>query len=245
MSLLHSDMHAAKRILPLALVIAVLAGGYALGLQHYLSWAALGERQTALRAMVQANPVGAAAAYLAIYAIAVAASFPGALLITVAGGLLFGTLAGAAMAVCGATAGAVIIFLAARSALAPFLVRRAGGLLDRLRPGLQRDGFSYLLALRLIPVMPFWLINLAAALCGDAAAPISRRRPSSGSFQRPPSMPRSAPASAACWRPGGTPDLSQVLSAPVLLPLLGLALLALLPVGWRRWQARTGRVRNA
>lgn len=244
MSLLHSDMHAAKRILPLALVIAVLAGGYALGLQHYLSWAALGERQTALRAMVQANPVGAAAAYLAIYAIAVAASFPGALLITVAGGLLFGTLAGAAMAVCGATAGAVIIFLAARSALAPFLVRRAGGLLDRLRPGLQRDGFSYVLALRLIPVMPFWLINLAAALCGVRLAHFAVAT----FFGIIPATTVYASIGAGLGgvlAAGRTPDLSQVLSAPVLLPLLGLALLALLPVGWRRWQARTGRVRNA
>ncbi len=153
-------------MLRLALIVAVLVGAYALGLQHYVSWSALAERQAAWLAAVQAHPVTAGAAYVAVYALAVAASFPGALIITVAGGLLFGTMTGAALAVCGATTGAVVIFLAARLALRPYLARRAGKLLDRLRPGLQQDGFCYLLALRLIPVVPFWLVNLAAALSG-------------------------------------------------------------------------------
>ena len=68
------------------------------------------------------------------------------MVITVAGGLLFGTLLGAALAVAGATIGAVLLFLAARGALGPVLAARAGPWLDRLRPGLARDGFHYLLA---------------------------------------------------------------------------------------------------
>lgn len=88
------------------------------------------------------------------------------MILTLAGGLLFGTVTGAARAVAGATIGAVLLFLAARCALGGWLAGRARGLLDRVRPGLERDGFSYMLALRRLPVVPFWLVNLALALVG-------------------------------------------------------------------------------
>ena len=226
-----------KRLLPLAVILAMLAGAYALGLQHYLSWTVLGERQAAWRAAVQAQPVAVGAIYVAVYAAAVAASFPGALVITLAGGLLFGAVIGAALAVCGASLGAVTIFLAARTALGPFLARRAGGLLERVRPGLERDGFSYVLALRLIPVVPFWLINLAAALCGVRVLPFAAATfigiiPATAVYAGIGAGLGDVLAS------GRRPDLSIVVTLPVLLPLLGLALLALLPVGWRLWQRR-------
>lgn len=226
-----------KRLLPLAVIVAMLAVGYAFGLQHYLSWSVLGEKQVAWRAAVQARPVSVGAIYLGIYAAAVACSFPGALLITLTGGLLFGAVAGTALAVCGASVGAVIIFLAARTALGPFLARRAGGLLDRVRPGLERDGFSYVLALRLIPVVPFWLINLAAALCGVrlwhfAVATFIGIIPATAVYAS------IGAGLGDVLAAGRRPELGQVLSLPVLLPLLGLAALSLLPVGWRLWQAR-------
>ena len=71
----------------------------------------------------------------------------------------------------GATGGAVLLFLAARSTLRPLLARRARPFLERVGPALERDGFSYLLALRLLPVLPFWLLNLAPALVGMRLAP--------------------------------------------------------------------------
>jgi uncharacterized membrane protein YdjX (TVP38/TMEM64 family) len=111
-------------------------------------------------------PLAAAAAYVAAYAVAVTLSIPFGALFTVSGGLLFGTLAGGMLAVAGATIGAILVFLAVRSALAPLFAARAAGFLDRVRPGLQRDGFSYLLAMRLTPVVPFWLTNIAPALLG-------------------------------------------------------------------------------
>jgi len=92
-------------------------------------------------------------------------------LLGIAGGLLFGPLLAVVCIVPGATVGAILLFLAARSALGGPLRRRAASLLDRVRPGLERDGFSYLLSLRLLPVVPFWLLNLAAALVGMRLAP--------------------------------------------------------------------------
>ncbi len=225
-----------KGFAPLLLILAVLAAGLAFGVQHQLSWAALAAHQAALRTWVAADPFATAAAYVAVYALAVAVSFPGAVWITVAGGFLFGTAPGAALAVSGSTIGAVLLVLAARSALGPLLTRRAGGLIERVRPRLQRDGFSYVLALRLLPVVPFWLVNLAAAVAGVrlthfVAATVIGVIPASTVFA-------SIGAGVGnVLETGRTPDLSVIVSAPVLLPLLGLAALALLPVAWRRWKA--------
>jgi uncharacterized membrane protein YdjX (TVP38/TMEM64 family) len=225
-----------KRLAPLVLILAMLAAGFAFGLQHQLSWTALAAHRAALRTWVEAAPLATAAAYVAIYALAVAVSFPGAVWITIAGGFLFGTARGAALAVAGSTVGAVLLVLAARSALGPLLARRAGRFIERMRPGLERDGFSYVLALRLIPVVPFWLTNLGAALTGVrlwhfAAATLIGTIPATTVF---------ASVGAGVSEVLGTgrkPDVSVILSAPVLLPLLGLALLSLLPVAWRWWKA--------
>jgi uncharacterized membrane protein YdjX (TVP38/TMEM64 family) len=226
-----------KRLAPLLLILAALALAYALGLQRQLSWTALAAHQAALRTWVQAEPLATAAGYVAVYTLAVAASFPGAIWITITGGLMFGTKLGAALAVCGSTLGAILLFLAARSALGPFLERRAGRLLDRLRPGLQRDGFLYVLALRLIPVMPFWLINLAAALSGVRlshfiAATVIGIIPAVTVFAS------IGAGIGGVLAAGQIPDISIIFSPTVLLALLGLAALALLPVGWRYWSRK-------
>ena len=226
-----------KRLAPLLLILAALALAYALGLQRQLSWTALAAHQAALRTWVQAEPLATAAGYVAVYTLAVAASFPGAIWITITGGLMFGTALGAALAVCGSTLGAILLFLAARSALGPFLERRAGRLLDRVRPGLQRDGFLYVLALRLIPVMPFWLINLAAALTGVRlshfiAATVIGIIPAVTVFAS------IGAGIGGVLAAGQIPDRSIIFSPPVLLPLLGLALLSLLPVAWRHWSRK-------
>jgi len=230
-------MTMARCLLPLLLLFAVLAAGYALGLQHWLSWEALAARQAELRQAVAARPAGSAALYVLVYALAVAVSFPGAVVLTIAGGLLFGVPGGTALAVCGATLGAVVFFLAARSALRPLLARRFGVLLERLRPGMERNGFSYVLALRLLPVVPFWLINIAAALSGVrlsafALATLLGIVPAGAVYASV------GAGIGGVLAEGGRPDLSVILSPPVLLPLLGLAVLAVLPQGWRWWKAR-------
>src|SRR5271170_3596823 len=96
-----------KRLAPLLLIVAALALAYALGLQRQLSWTAVAAHQTALRTWVHADPLATGAGYVAVYALAVAVSFPGAIWITITGGLLFGTALGATLAVCGSTIGAV------------------------------------------------------------------------------------------------------------------------------------------
>jgi len=173
-----------------------------------------------------------------VYALVVAVSLPGGVVMTLAGGLLFGAWLGTALTVAGATLGACALFLAARSALAPLVAGRAAGLVDRIRPGLERDGFFYLLTLRLIPAVPFWLANLAPALVGMpfgafAAATFIGIIPGTAVF---------AGIGAGLGEvlvAGGRPDLGIVFSPPILLPLLGLAALSLLGAWWRK------RTRNA
>lgn len=170
----HRHSAGRKRLLrwaPLALVALLLAIGYAFGLQHYLSLDTIRSYQASLAGFVAANAVAAAAAYFLVYVAAVTLSFPGASILTAAGGLMFGCVAGTALAWLAATIGATLIFLVARTSLGDFLAERAGSRMQRLREGFQRNGFSYLLFLRLVPLFPFWLINLAAALFGMRLLP--------------------------------------------------------------------------
>jgi uncharacterized membrane protein YdjX (TVP38/TMEM64 family) len=225
----------ALRLLPLLLVIAAIGAAIVYGVPHALSWSALGARQAALSAATRAHPVASLLLYVAAYAVVVALSIPGSVVMTVAGGLLFGTALGGAAAAMGATLGAILLFLIVRLALRPIVTRRAGRLLERIGPGLERDGFSYLLAIRLIPAFPFWLVNLAPALVGMrlppyAAATLLGVIPAALVFASV------GAGLGGVLAAGGQPDLAVMFSPRILLPLAGLAALSLLPVLWRRWR---------
>jgi uncharacterized membrane protein YdjX (TVP38/TMEM64 family) len=223
-----------RRLWPLALLVAVAALFYLFGLHRWLSFESLAAHRTALAGFVSGSPVLAALLYVGAYVLVVAFSLPGGAVMTVTGGFLFGPWAGAALAVVGATLGASALFLAARYALAETLARRAGPLLGRVRDELRRDGFWYLLSLRLIPVVPFWLANLAPALAGMpfpayAGATLLGIVPGTAVF---------AGIGAGLGQvldAGGRPDLSVIFSPGVVLPLAGLAALSLLGVFGKRF----------
>lgn len=155
-----------KRLWPLALLLAATALVFAMGWHRYLTLQELVERREALRAAIAGHTPMAILIFMAIYAATVALSLPGAAVLTLAGGFLFGWFWGALASVVAATAGAIVVFLIARSALGEPLAARAGPWLGKLRQGFQEDGFNYLLFLRLVPIFPFWLVNLAPALLG-------------------------------------------------------------------------------
>ncbi len=166
----HGAMSWLKRLWPLLLLAAAAAIVLAMGWQSYLSLGELARNRDALGAFIDANLPLALLAFVALYAVTVALSVPGAAVLTLAGGLLFGWLLGGIASVIGATLGAVVVFLIARSALSEVLAARAGPWLDRFREGFKQDAFSYLLFLRLVPIFPFWLVNLAPGLLGVSFA---------------------------------------------------------------------------
>ncbi len=155
-----------RRLLPLIVLAAAAGLILSQGWHNLISFQQLALNQQALQAWISQNLIGALAVYMAIYVIVVALSLPGGAVLTVAGGLLFGWLLGGAVTVIAATLGATAIFLIARSSLGEPLAARAGPWLGKFRTGFQESALSYLLFLRLVPVFPFWVVNLAPALLG-------------------------------------------------------------------------------
>jgi uncharacterized membrane protein YdjX (TVP38/TMEM64 family) len=155
-----------RRFVPLIIVVAAAAVVFAMGWQRQLSFESLVRHHEALRAFIAAHEVSAVAAYVALYIAAAALSIPVGVFLTVTSGILFGAGLGGAASVVGATVGAICIFLIAKSAVGDYLVRRAGPLAQKLARGFRADAFSYLLFLRLVPIFPFWIVNLVPALVG-------------------------------------------------------------------------------
>lgn len=152
------------RFAPLAIVLAGLALGYAFGLHRYLSLMFLAESQESLKAYVAENRAFSLVGFGMIYALAVAFSFPAASILTIFAGFLFGWVAGGIVVAIAATVGATAIFLVARSALGEGLTRKVGSKVAKLADGFENNAFGYLLFLRLAPVFPFFIVNIAPAL---------------------------------------------------------------------------------
>ena len=155
-----------KRYAPIALVVGGLGLGYVFGLHEYFSLDYLMGARDSLRATVENNLVLSALAFVAIYAAATAVAFPAASVLTVFAGFLFGWLLGGALTSVAATLGATALFVAARTAFGDVLREKAGPSVRKLAEGFEENAFSYLLALRLAPVFPFFVINIAPALFG-------------------------------------------------------------------------------
>jgi len=155
-----------RRFAPLIALAAVTALVFAMGWHKVLSLKTIGLNYDALKGYIADHLVLSLVAYVLAYIAVVALSLPGGLIMTLAGGLLFGWQLGAPATVIGATIGATILFLIARSSLGESLAARAGPSIAKLRAGFQDNAFSYLLFLRLVPAFPFVIVNLAPALLG-------------------------------------------------------------------------------
>lgn len=154
------------RLAPLIVLVLALGVALASGAASFISLENLLASRGSMSSFIDRHLPLSLGLFMLAYAAIVAASIPGASLFTLSGGLLFGGWLGGGAAVVGATAGAALLFLAARTSLGAFLTERAGPRLERLRAGFQKDAVSYLLFLRLVSVFPFWLVNLALAVTG-------------------------------------------------------------------------------
>ncbi|SNX69419.1 uncharacterized membrane protein YdjX (TVP38/TMEM64 family) [Cereibacter ovatus] len=226
------------------LPILILLGAAVLGailLRDWLSFEALAENRAALLAFRDANYGAAVAVFVAAYAAIVAFSLPGALLCTLTGGFLFGLFPGALYNVAAASTGAVVLFLAARAGFgARFAARMEsqGGAVARLQAGLRDNEWSVLFLMRLVPVVPFFVANLIPAFLN---VPLHRFAVSTALGILPGALVYTSVGTGLgeILARGEAPDVGVIFTAPVLLPLLGLAALSALPIVLKFW--RRGR----
>jgi len=229
---------ALRRFLPLVVLAAGLAAFFALGLDRYVTLDTLRDNRQALSAWVAENWALAAFIYVVAYIVMVAFSLPGALVATLTGGFLCGTLVGGTLTVFGATVGATAIFLAARTALGDTLRAKAGPKLRKLEEGFGENAFSYMLVLRLVPIFPFFLVNLAPAFLGVrlgtyVVATFIGIMPGTFVFA---SLGNGL---GAVFDAGREPDLGLIFEPQIIGPILALALLALVPVVYRRFAGKS------
>lgn len=224
-----------KRFLPLIVLLVALALALAFDLPAYARLDALREHREALLGFVAAYPLLAPLVFVGAYAVWVALSIPGAFLLTVMAGFLFGTVQGAALVVVGATIGASIVFLAVRYALADLLRAYAGRWLGKLQAGFNRNAFSYLLVLRLAPIFPFFAINIATAFL-DVRTRTFVGATLLGIIPACFVYASVGAGLGSILDAGGDLDARSVLTPEVILALSALAALSLLPIAIRRFR---------
>lgn len=234
--------HPVKRFLPLIIIAIALAAFFGFGGQKYISLDVLRDNREALSAFVADNYILAVLGFITIYALLVAISFPGASLLTIFGGFLFGTWVGGGAVVIGATIGATLVFLAARSAIGDTLVQKAGPYLKKFEKGLKENEFNYLFVLRLIPAFPFWVVNLA-----PAAFDVKLRNYVLTTFLGiiPGSLVYASVGNGigSVFDRGEDVNLSGLMLQPSIIgPIAGLILLALLPIVYKKVFKKAGPV---
>ncbi|HZP69865.1 MAG TPA: VTT domain-containing protein [Pseudolabrys sp.] len=244
----------ARRLLLLAAVLVLALAAFLIAGESGISLESLVRHRAAIDAFVEQHRVGSVVVFIAIYIVTVAFSLPGATFLTVAGGFLFGFVIGAIAAAIGATIGATLIFLIARTALGEPLLRRAGPRARQLAKGFRDDAFSYLLFLRLVPVFPFFLVNLVPAFAGVRLRPFVAATAigvipavvvfTLAGIGLDSVITAQKNAYHQCMAAGENTcrmvfDASEVLTPQVIVALVALGMLALLPVFVKRWRARS------
>ncbi len=157
-----------KQYAPILIIVGLMGFAFSQGWHKYLTLKELALNLEALQGFISANYIMAVLAYIALYIAVTALSIPGGAAITISGGLLFGWLVGTFSTVVGATIGATLVFLAAKTSLGDLLKSKAGPWLKQLEEGFKENATSYMLFLRLVPAFPFWLVNIAPAFLGVA-----------------------------------------------------------------------------
>jgi uncharacterized membrane protein YdjX (TVP38/TMEM64 family) len=216
----------------IAVVIACAIGAFFyFDLGRFLSLNALKENRDHLLAFTEANYAGAAALFVLCYVAVTALSLPGAAIMTLAGGFLFGSIFGTMFVNVGATTGATLAFLAARYLLRDWVEQKFGKWLEPLQQGFAKNAFSYLMTLRLIPLFPFFVVNLVSGLT----------RMNVGSYVAATALgiiPGSFVYAYAGRQLGTINSLKEIASPNVIIAFVLLGLLALVPIVYKKFTAK-------
>ncbi|MDJ1015206.1 MAG: VTT domain-containing protein [Paracoccaceae bacterium] len=229
------------RRLPLIAILTVALIG-AFTLRDFLSFEALAENREALIGFRDANMVLTVAAFILIYVVIVAFSLPGATIATLTGGFLFATFPGALFNIIAATIGATMIFMAARWGLGERLAARmdsSDGAVKRIKTAIDDNQWEALFLIRLVPAVPFFVANLVPALVG---VPVFRFVVSTFLGIIPGAVVYTSVGAGLgeVFARGETPDLGIIFEPHILLPILGLAALAALPIAIKALRGKKG-----
>lgn len=224
-----------KRGLPLIFLSMGTLCFFYFRLYQYLSFSTLQQHHNQLSEWTKTHYLLMVVCYLIIYIIIVALSVPGALVMTLTGGYLFGLWWGTLYVVISATIGATFIFLAVKTAFGDKLADKALSSIEKMRKGFEHNALNYLLVLRLIPLFPFWLVNIVSAVLGVRLktfvfATFFGIIP--GSFVYA-SLGNSL---GSLFAKGQTPNLKIIFEPYILLPLLGLAILSIIPLLYKKFK---------
>jgi len=223
---------AGKLIVTVLITLGIGAFFY-FDLGRFLSLEALKDNRDRLLAFTADNYVTAVAVFIVAYAAVTGLSLPGAAIMTLAGGFLFGSLLGMLFVNVGATTGATLAFLAARYLLRDTVERKFGGWLGPVQEGFAKNAFSYLMTLRLIPLFPFFIVNLVSGLT----------RVSIGTYVAATALgiiPGSFVYAYAGRQLGTINSLKEIASPNVIAAFVLLGLLALVPIVYKRFSGKRG-----
>jgi uncharacterized membrane protein YdjX (TVP38/TMEM64 family) len=226
-----------KRLWPIAVLIAGFILFFVTGLDQYITFEALREHRTWLLEQVETNALITSLTFMVIYILVVAFSLPGGAILTIIGGFLFGLVFGTTFVVISATIGATALFLVAKTTIGDALKARMGPWLQKMEQGFQENAFSYLLAMRLIPLFPFFVVNLVPAFLGVQLktyflATLIGIIPGSVVFIQV------GAGLGSILDSGKEFSVSNILTLDVILALCGLAILSLLPILYKKLKGR-------
>jgi len=229
-----------KKILPLIVLVAGLGLFFALGLDQYVTFDALRDNRETLLSLVAEYSVLSLVIFTLAYVAVAAFSLPGGAIMSITGGFLFGLYFGTVAIVIGATIGASILFIAAKTAFGDALRAKIGDgkVIAKMERGFRDNAFNYLLVLRLVPLFPFFVVNLVPAFLGVplrtyVIATFIGIIPGAAVFASVGN------GLGAIFDQGQTPDLGIIFQPQILGPILGLALLALIPVIYEKFFKKT------
>lgn len=223
------------KLIPILLLLITLIFFFYFNIDKYLSFETLQKQRNILHSWTTHHSILAPMIYMIIYIIAVAISIPGAIFLTLIGGFLFGITPGTIYVLISATIGATILFLAARNAFNAFFALKAKPWLQKMEKGFQQNALQYLLFLRLVPLFPFWLVNIVPALLNVRLktfiiATFFGIIPGTAIYVSVGNGLDTIFAS------GQTPNLAIIFKPTILLPLIGLAILSLISVFYKNWK---------
>lgn len=248
----RSVLRILRRVWPLLAIAAVMIFIFATGWHRQVTIENIVQLHDRFHVVLSEHPVASVLAFVAIYIAAASLSLPGCPIMTATGGLLFGWFVGGLATVVGATIGATILFLIARSAIGGMLGERSAPWLTKLRQGFKDDALSYLLFLRLVPAFPFWFVNVAPAVLGVplrtyvigtffGIIPATFAFASAGAGLDSIIMAAKAEFAQCVAEKGAEAcrlsiHASSLVTRELVLALLLLGVVALIPVALRRWR---------